>query len=161
MKKNPNGKNAFGRALIFSALFALIGAGIFAYTSLYGYLAGRVVDWMPVYLTVGALALLLVMILFGKKMNGNFAGVLMLAVNVCLAIALCMFVTARIELAADIYFIPVNYPEGEELALNISIAGLGAYILAILSNIFAALGGSFNKKAKAIVPVLAPEKKDD
>lgn len=41
-----------------------------------------------------------------------------------------MFVMTRVTLAADVYFIPVNYPAAEADALHISIAGVACYLLA-------------------------------
>lgn len=41
-----------------------------------------------------------------------------------------MVYISRVSLAADVYFIPVNYPASEASALHISIVGAALYIVA-------------------------------
>ena len=42
------------------------------------------------------------------------------------------FVLERVRLAADIYFIPVNYPASEQTSLNVALIGVACYLVAIL-----------------------------
>lgn len=135
-------KKGYVSALVVALIAALIGAGIYAYTSMTGYLAGRVIDWMPVVFTAVAAVLLLVLIIGGKNMKDGAVGFLTFVINVLLAVAICLFAMARIELAADIYFIPVNYPQGEATAFYISIVGLVGYLVAIVSNVVASAKGT-------------------
>ena len=95
-------KKGYVSALVVALIAALIGAGIYAYTSMTGYLAGRVIDWMPVVFTAVAAVLLLVLIIGGKNMKDGAVGFLTFVINVLLAVAICLFAMARIELAADI-----------------------------------------------------------
>ena len=44
-----------------------------------------------------------------------------------------VFVLARVSLAADVYFIPVNYPASEATALHISIVGAVCYLVGIVA----------------------------
>ena len=135
-------KKGYVIALLVALVAALVGAGIYAYTSLTGYLAGRVVDWMPVLFTAVAAVLLLVLIIAGQNMKDNAVGICTFVVNVFLAVAICLFAMARMELAADIYFIPVNYPQGEATAFYISVVGLVCYLAAIISNVVASAKGT-------------------
>ena len=48
------------------------------------------------------------------------------------------FVLGRVSLAADVYFIPVNYPASEATALHISIVGIALYVVADVAMIAAA-----------------------
>ena len=48
------------------------------------------------------------------------------------------FVIGRVSLAADVYFIPVNYPASEATALHISLAGIALYVIADIAVIVAA-----------------------
>ena len=43
------------------------------------------------------------------------------------------------SLAADVYFIPVNYPQAEETALHLSIVGIVLYLASIIIMIVEAL----------------------
>ena len=59
--------------------------------------------------------------------------VLLVAANVCLIGSFAVFVLARVSLAADVYFIPVNYPASEATALHISIVGAVCYLVGIVT----------------------------
>lgn len=69
----------------------------------------------------------------GSKLPAVVNDVLLVAANVCLIGSFAVFVLARVSLAADVYFIPVNYPASEATALHISIVGAVCYLVGIVT----------------------------
>ena len=78
----------------------------------------------------------------GSKMTAVMGDILVMAASVLLLVSFYYFVLARVQLAADVYFIPVNYPASEATALHISVAGAVLYLLADIAVIVKA----FSKK---------------
>ena len=100
-------KTKLNTKTIVAAVASVIGLAVYGYTSMVGYLAASATSTLPVVLTVAALVCLI----------GSFA----------------VFVLARVSLAADVYFIPVNYPASEATALHISIVGAVCYLVGIVT----------------------------
>lgn len=71
--------------------------------------------------------------------------VLVVTSTVLIIVSFAIFILARVRLAADIYFIPVNYPKAEEVALNISVVGFASYVISILAMIIAAFSDKIRK----------------
>ena len=84
-------------------------------------------------LTVAALVCLALRQFAGSKLPAVVNDVLLVAANVCLISSFAVFVLARVSLAADVYFIPVNYPASEATALHISIVGAVCYLVGIVT----------------------------
>ena len=118
---------------IVAAITAIVGVAVYAYTSLTGYLAASATDSTPFILTLAALACLLVRRIAGEKLPGLLRDVLLIAAAACLIGSFYIFVMARVSLAADVYFIPVNYPAAEKTALHISVAGAVCYLVGIIA----------------------------
>ena len=129
--------------VLLAALAALIGLVIYVVSSYTGYLATSTADMRPIFFSVIALALLVILYVMGGRLPGVcYTATLWAAAALVIASFAC-FALFRVSLAADVYFIPVNYPEAEEIALKISIGGIVGYAASILMLI---LEGFFGKE---------------
>lgn len=141
MKKIINKSN-----LVFwiAAIAALIGMIIYIVTSVTGYLADAVMNPMPVICTVIAIIAAAFTAVGEEKVNAVVYDILIVLINVLLLVSFYWFISGRVSLAADVYFIPVNYPASEANALHISIVGAALYLVADIVMIVTA----FVKKKK-------------
>ncbi len=114
---------------------ALVGLVVYVITSTTGYLAGRAVDPLPIVLTVIAIGALGVGLVLRDRMTPVVRDVLLLVSVAALAASLAIYLLARVPLAGDVYFIPVNYPEAEATTLHISFVGLALYLVAVIATI--------------------------
>lgn len=131
--------------LAFAAAAALAGLAVYLYTSLTGYLAAAAMSLVPVACTAVALAALAAVLL--GRLSGLARDAAVALASAMLLASLYQFVLARVALAADVYFIPVNYPAAEAAALHISIVGAVLYLLADLALIIAAAFTAGERKA--------------
>lgn len=134
-------KKQFGKtdyAVGIAAIAALVGMVIYLITSMTGYLASAPMNFLPVISTAAALVMMAAILFAGTKMSGIAVDGLMLVSVALLLYSIYGFVLGRVALAADVYFIPVNYPASEATALHISIAGLVFYLVADIAMILAA-----------------------
>lgn len=141
MKKIINKSN-----LVFwiAAIAALVGMIIYIVTSVTGYLATAVMNPMPVICTVIAIIIAAFAAVGEEKVNAVVYDILIVLINVMLLVSFYWFISGRVSLAADVYFIPVNYPAAEAYALHISIVGAVFYLVADIMMIVTA----FIKKKK-------------
>lgn len=116
-----------------AALAALIGLGFYLVTSLTGYLAGSQPD--AVLIGCSAAGILLLAVLAFGKVSGGLRDLVVLAAGMTLIASMILFVLARTSLAADLYFIPVNYPASEQTAFNLSVVGIVFYLAAVVVDI--------------------------
>lgn len=125
---------------------ALAGMIIYIVTSTTGYLAGSTLDPLPIIFT--ALAILLACALVGatRKLKPLLIDLFVVASTVLIIVSFALFLLARVRLAADIYFIPVNYPKAEEVALNTSAVGFVCYLISIITMIIAAFSDKIRNK---------------
>ena len=121
-------KTKLNTKTIVAAVASVIGLAVYGYTSMVGYLAASATSTLPVVLTVAALVCLALRQFAGSKLPAVVNDVLLVAANVCLIGSFAVFV-----LAADVYFIPVNYPASEATALHISIVGAVCYLVGIVT----------------------------
>lgn len=126
-------KTKLNPKMIVAAAAGVIGLAVYGYTSLTGYLAASATSTLPVALTLAALVCLALRQFAGDKMPAILSDVLLVAADVCLIGSFAVFVLARVSLAADVYFIPVNYPASEATALHISIVGAVCYLVGIVA----------------------------
>lgn len=126
-------KTKLNPKMIVAAAAGVIGLAVYGYTSLTGYLAASATSTLPVALTLAALVCLALRQFAGDKMPAVLSDVLLVAADVCLIGSFAVFVLARVSLAADVYFIPVNYPASEATALHISIVGAVCYLVGIVT----------------------------
>ena len=103
---------------------------IYIVTSVTGYLATAVMNPMPVICTVIAIIIAAFAAVGEEKVNAVVYDILIVLINVMLLVSFYWFISGRVSLAADVYFIPVNYPASEASALHISIVGAALYIVA-------------------------------
>lgn len=118
--------------LLTSIILALIGFIIFVINSTTGYLAGSQINLGTLILSIVALVFGTLLFLF-KDSTEKYDTLISIVIGLLLSISVCLFIYSRINLAADVWFIPVNYPAAEETALRISIVGVVFYILSIIS----------------------------
>lgn len=122
---------------------ALVGMIIYIITSVTGYLAASGVNPWPIICTVVCAVLLSTAAFLNEKFTALSIDLMTAAGFVMLLVSFYLFVMSRVSLAADVYFIPVNYPEAEATALHISIVGAVFYLIALL----ALIAEGFRKKA--------------
>jgi hypothetical protein len=127
-----------------AAATALVGLIFYIITSVNGFLAGTAMNPLPIVFTAVGIILALLLVLAIKKQDSVLADLVMVAASAFLIAGFAFFVLSRVSLAADVYFIPVNYPQSEEFALNLSIIGLALYVTSIVMMIVA----SFSEKIK-------------
>lgn len=115
---------------IFSAVTALAALVIYLFTSLTGYLAGSAMNIWPIVLTVVAIALLFA----ADKMKASAVkDIVIVLTGMALIGSISFFAMNRVTLAADVWFIPVNRPETEDVALYWSLAGVVLYLISFVT----------------------------
>lgn len=126
-------KNAISKSNLIlwgAAAAALVGMIIYIVTSVTGYLATSAINPLPVICTVAAIIIAAVAAVQEKKIPSVPYDILLVGISVLLLISFYCFILGRVSLAADVYFIPVNYPASEATALHISIVGAVFYLIA-------------------------------
>lgn len=113
-----------------AASAALVGMIIYIVTSVTGYLATSAMNPLPVICTVAAIIIAAVAAVQEEKIPSVPYDILLVGISVLLLISFYCFILGRVSLAADVYFIPVNYPASEATALHISIVGAVFYLIA-------------------------------
>ena len=113
-----------------AAAAALVGMIIYIVTSVTGYLATSAMNPLPVICTVAATIIAAVAAVQEEKIPSVPYDILLVGISVLLLISFYCFILGRVSLAADVYFIPVNYPASEATALHISIVGAVFYLIA-------------------------------
>ncbi|MCI7120347.1 MAG: sodium:proton antiporter [[Ruminococcus] gnavus] len=121
-----------------AAIFALAGLIVYIVTSVTGYLAASSVDVVPIVTSAAAIIIMLAICFAGQKISGSVVDLMMLFSVALLLYSFYEFVIGRVSLAADVYFIPVNYPASEATALHISLVGIFLYVIADIAVIAAA-----------------------
>lgn len=121
---------------------AILGAAVtlvlYLLTTTTGYLAGAVTSPWPWLLSALTICLLVADILIGSRLPGVVRDLLVIGSLGALLVSFAQIIVARIPLAADVYFNPVNYPAAEEVALNLSIYALVGCLVGIISLVVAA-----------------------
>jgi hypothetical protein len=129
--------NVFGWVTVASAVAALIAMIIYIASGTTGFMAGQTLNAVPIVLTIIAIIAVIADVYFADKLDKRIVGAILIGVVVLLAVSLCLFIVAREQLFADIYFIPVNHPVTEDASLNASIAGIVFYLISIVCVIVA------------------------
>ena len=126
-------KNAISKSNLIlwgAAAAALVGMIIYIVTAVTGYLATSAMNPLPVICTVAAIIIAAVAAVQEEKIPSVPYDILLVGISVLLLISFYCFILGRVSLAADVYFIPVNYPASEATALHISIVGAVFYLIA-------------------------------
>lgn len=119
--------------LLAAAILALAGMTIYIITSVTGYLASAAMNPLPIVCTVVAVGMLGAVMFTNRNMVLVLRDALVMASSVLLLVSFYYLILARVQLAADVYFIPVNYPASEAAALHVSIVGAVFYLAADLA----------------------------
>lgn len=121
-----------------AAILTLAGLIVYIVTSVTGYLAASSVNVVPIVTSAAAIIIMLAICFANQKISGSIVDLMMLFSVALLLYSFYEFVIGRVSLAADIYFIPVNYPASEATALHISLVGILLYVIADIAMIAAA-----------------------
>lgn len=121
-----------------AAILTLAGLIVYIVTSVTGYLAASSVNVVPIVTSAAAIIIMLAICLANQKISGSIVDLMMLFSVALLLYSFYEFVIGRVSLAADVYFIPVNYPASEATALHISLVGILLYVIADIALIAAA-----------------------
>lgn len=116
---------------IFATVTALAALVIYLLTSLTGFMAGKAMNIWPVVLTVAAI----VMLFAADKMKKPSAlkDIVIVLTGFALIGCISFFAMDRVKLAADVWFIPVNRPATEDVALYCSLAGVALYLISFVT----------------------------
>ncbi len=121
-----------------AAILTLAGLIVYIVTSVTGYLAASSVNVVPIVTSAAAIIIMLAICFANQKISGSIVDLMMLFSVALLLYSFYEFVIGRVSLAADVYFIPVNYPASEATALHISLVGILLYVIADIAMIAAA-----------------------
>jgi len=135
-----------GLLLIFAVITALIGMLFYIVTSVTGYLASAAMNPLPVICSLAAIGILALLIMLPEKLTAIIYDLAAAAATVLLIISFVFYVLSRVTLAADVYFIPVNYPQSEAAALHISIVGSAFCLLSVIVMLIAAFSNKYGKE---------------
>ena len=134
-----------GWSVCVAAVSALAGLVFYLITSVTGFLSGTAMSPLPIVCTVAAILLALVLVCAAKTLSPLATDFFVVAAALLLIAAFALFAMGRVTLVADVYFIPVNYPQAEASALNLSIAGRALYLVAIAAMIITAFSEKITK----------------
>lgn len=129
----------------------LIGLVIYIVNSTTGYMAGQGMSVPLIVLSVVAVIALVLRSAVRDRLSAVLTDALLIAPEVMLLVSFAQFVLARVRLAADIYFIPVNYPASEQTSLNVALIGVGCYLVAIIALVIE----SFTAKDRRYAVIMA------
>lgn len=141
MKKLLAKQTIWSYLLLASTVLLIPGFIIFLVNSTTGYLAGSKLSALVITLTVLALIVGIIMPLFGEKLH-KFSGIGALLIAVMVGISIAGIAWTIEGVAADIFFIPVNYPESENGTWALGVTSVVFYLLSFLS----AMAACFGKK---------------
>ncbi|WP_282945206.1 hypothetical protein [Cellulomonas endometrii] len=138
-----------------AAVAGVGGVAVYLVTSTTGYLAGRSLDPLVIVLTVAGLAAVVLDLTAGHRFTAVVRDLLLVGSVAALSAGMALFLLARVPLAADVYFIPVNYPAAEATTLHLSFVGLGLYLVAVLALVVESFAAKRVRPAAGRTPVVA------
>ena len=118
--------------ILASALLLLIAFLIAVISGTTGYMAGRSVSGLIIAFPIIAFIILVAIPFVSNRIGRIPTDILLVVAGALIAVATCALIWDRVTLAADVWFIPVNYPASEETALNISIVGAVFFLLSFI-----------------------------
>lgn len=118
---------------ILAAAAGIVGLAVYGITSTTGYLAASATNPLPAVCTVVSLVCVAALLFAGGRLPALARDLLRIVAALGLIASFAVFALARVPLAADVYFIPVNYPATEANALHTSIVGVAAYLVGIVA----------------------------
>jgi hypothetical protein len=132
----------------------LIGLVVYLVNSTTGYMAGQGMSVPVIVSSVAAIVTLAARTFVGDRLPAVLDDALLVGSEVLLLVGFTQFVLERVRLAADIYFIPVNYPASEQISLNVALIGVVCYLAAIILLVVKAFTAK-DAQHTAIMPELA------
>lgn len=121
--------------LAVALLASIVGVVIYVVSATTGYLAGQRMNTWLAMASLVAIVLVCASLFAEAKLRRLpvVYDALGFVAQGLLLVSLVIVVLERVRLAADVYFIPVNYPASEEVALRFSFAAIAAYVIAVLA----------------------------
>lgn len=144
MKKILAKQTIWSYLLLAASIILIPGFIIFMINSTTGYLYGSKLSALVVCLSLLGIIGGILLAIFGDKL-GKFAGVGYLLVAACAAISIAGIVWSVEAVAADIFFIPVNYPASEDTTWALAITSIVFYAIAFVAATTACFGGKLYK----------------
>ena len=143
-------QTVFGWVTLAATVLGLIAMIIYIVSGTTGSMAGQPVSALPIGFTIISVLGLGALFAVADKLDKRIVGALLFVIDVLLAVALCLFIVDRVQLFADVYFIPVNYPPSEVAALNTSIVGMVFYIIAIVAVVVTGFAKQLHKSDDSV-----------
>ena len=112
-----------------------------------GFLFGSKISVLAILMTIFAFVFGVIILLFGDKF-GKYVGIGYLLVTAMVAIAIGAIAWSSETLVADIYFIPVNHPEAEDVSWSLMVVALVFYALSFVSGLVSCFGSKLVKTAE-------------
>ncbi len=122
------------------AIIALVALIIYIVNSTTGFYANSSFNAWPVVLTLVGIALVVVRIFLAEKIPQGIDKLITLLAVCALAGSFCLYIVSKLQVFADVYFIPVNYPPTEDAACSTAIAGIIIYVIATIASIVSGCG---------------------
>ena len=114
-------------AIVVGLILYLVSSLIFPSKSILG--------WQVIAAGLVSCFLLAVVAYAGETVPKLLRDICIVGGGLCLIVAISFFVLNRVDPAADIWFIPVNYPAAEKTSLYISCAGIAACCVAFVATV--------------------------
>lgn len=123
---------------LIAAAAAIVGLIIYIVNATTGYMAGRELNFLIVAATLVSIVLLAAAVLCADRLDGKVVDLMLVLAGVLLIVGFSLFILDRVSIIADIYFLPVNYPDSEAATMNSALAGFVLYLLGIVMTTAAA-----------------------
>lgn len=144
--KNMKQQGKFPALILTSAVASAIGLVVYFVNTTTGYMAGRGLNMAVIAATLVAVIALAADAVLMDKLSDMVIDGIMVGAAILQIVGFLLFVLDRVSIVADVYFLPVNYPASEEVALNMAIVGFVLYILSIVLTAVAAFTARPNEK---------------
>ncbi len=144
MKKLLEKQTIWSYLLLASSILLIPGFIIFMINSTTGYLYGSKLSVLVVCLSIIGIIGGIALSAFGDKL-GKFAGIGYVLIAACAAISIAGIAWSVEGVAADIFFIPVNYPASEDTTWALAITSIAFYAVAFIAATIACFGGKLYK----------------
>ena len=115
-----------------AAVVAIISLIVYIVNATTGYMSGREMNFLIVIATLVSIVLLAAVVLCADRLDNKVVDLMLVLAGVLLIVGLSLFILDRVSIIADIYFLPVNYPDSEAATMNSALAGFVLYLLGIV-----------------------------
>lgn len=104
-------QTVFGWVTLGAAVLGLVAMIVYIVSGTTGYMDGQPLAALPIVFTVISILGLGALFAVADKLDRRIVGGILFVIDILLAVSLCLFIADRVQLFADVYFIPVNFPE--------------------------------------------------